>query len=222
MTTACPHRTGIFLAFDERVALLRLQLASHPVQFGAPGAKDSKPCGKRTRFIVGFVRIGLVQPGKVGGDSVVETGLLLGDLPAADHLFRAGGSAEFRAVQRHQPGRKQTGIPAHEHEGPACPDDGRAVVAAEIGNRLEVGGEPSHQPHRLNFASAGPLQPARRANLVEIAPHIELQKVTRIKAGPTRRCRGRTHKAESCQIETIRKGVDHPNRSVGRHVVCNP
>ncbi len=43
----------------------------------------------------------------------------------------------------------------------------RGVVAVEIGDRLEVGGKSAQQPHRLDIAPACPLQPARRADLVE-------------------------------------------------------
>lgn len=35
VASACPHRTGIFLAFNERRAFFRVQLVSHPVEFGA-------------------------------------------------------------------------------------------------------------------------------------------------------------------------------------------
>jgi hypothetical protein len=42
-----------------------------------------------------------------------------------------------------------------------------AIVATEIGDRLEIGDKPAHQPHRLDITPASSLQPPGRANLID-------------------------------------------------------
>ena len=53
--------------------------------------------------------------------------------------------------------------------------DRRAIVLAEVGNRLEVGRQPPGQPHQLDIALRFALQPPARLNPVQITVEINLQ-----------------------------------------------
>jgi hypothetical protein len=93
---------------------------------------------------------------------------------------------------------------------------------AEVGDGLEVGRKPTQQPHRLDVATAFQLQPARRTNLVEIAPYIELQQVARVVGGPPRRRRRRPAKTETRHIQTVNKGIDHPHGRIRCNIILKP
>src|SRR5258706_16110462 len=45
--------------------------------------------------------------------------------------------------------------------------DRRAIILAEVGNRLEVRGEPPDQPHQLDIALRFPLEPTARLQAIE-------------------------------------------------------
>ena len=79
------------------------------------------------------------KPCQILGDPAVETSGLLRDLSAAHDALGAGRCSKLRAVERDQPRREQALIPAEQHKCSACPYNCRAVVAAKIRNRLEVG-----------------------------------------------------------------------------------
>src|SRR5438270_13658100 len=46
--------------------------------------------------------------------------------------------------------------------------DSRAIILAEVGNRLEVRGEPPSKPHQLDIALRFPFEPPARLHAVEI------------------------------------------------------
>lgn len=194
---ALAHRPGIRLALDQGRAVFLVHAGRQPVEFGASGPKRGERCRHRARLIVGLICIGFVQSGEIGRDLAVEAGSLLGEAGAADDLLRTGDGAELRAVQRHEPRGKQPRVPAQQHEGAGGPDDRRPVVAPEVGDRLEVRSQSPEQPHGLDIASTGPLQTPRGTNLVEVAPDVELQKITRIVARAPRRSGNRADKAET-------------------------
>ena len=90
----------------------------------------------------------------------------------------------------------------------------RAVVLAEIGDRLVVGHKPAQQPHHLEIAPGLALQPPARLHAVEIAVDVELQQSRRMIGGPAGRRRLNTVEPELGQIERIDERVDHANRIV--------
>src|SRR5262249_43633153 len=53
--------------------------------------------------------------------------------------------------------------------------DSRAIVLAEIRDRLEVRRQPARQPHHLEIAPRLPFQSSARLNPIEIAVKIDLQ-----------------------------------------------
>lgn len=143
------------------------------------------------------------------------------DLAAPHDLLGARRRLEERTVQRHQAGREQSRFPADQHEGTTRSDNRGPIVAAEIGDRLEVGGEPAHQPHGLHVAPAFPLQPTRRTHFGEVAVDVKLQKITRIVTGPPGRCPNCPPKTQSNQVQPIGKSIDHPQRSIRRNLILN-
>ena len=215
-TPSDAHQACVLLAFDQRRPAFVFQPVREPAKFGAPIPQGRDRRLNRAGRIVGLAGVGVIETGEIIGDLPVKPGGLIGNPTSRNDLPRARRSPELRAVQRHQPRREQPRIPAQKDEGPARPHDRRSVVAAKIGDRLEVGDKPAQQPHRLDIAPALPLQSPRRANLVEIAPHIQLQQIARVVARPARRCRNRPAKAESRHVQPVHKCVDHPDRGVLR------
>ncbi len=92
--------------------------------------------------------------------------------------------------------------------------DGLAIVAAEVGDGLEVGRKLAGQPHQLDVAARLALQPPARLHLVEIAVEIELQQRRRMIARPPRRRRARKAKplrsSSSTNTSTTRTGLSSP------------
>ena len=60
-------------------------------------------------------------------------------------------------------------LAAQHDELPAGGADRRAVVAAEVGDGLEVGGEPAGQPDQLDVALRFALEAAAGRDAVEVA-----------------------------------------------------
>ena len=73
--------------------------------------------------------------------------------------------------------------------------DRGAVVAAEVGDGLEVGREFARQPHQLDVATRFALQPPARLHLVEIAVDIQLEQRRRMIARTP--CRRRARKPQA-------------------------
>jgi hypothetical protein len=67
--------------------------------------------------------------------------------------------AQLGAVNRRDRAGKQVGLAAELHEGTADAGDGVGVVAAEIGDGLEVGTQGAQQPAQFQVDQAGFLQP---------------------------------------------------------------
>jgi hypothetical protein len=136
-------------------------------------------------------------------------------------FLRLAAAWNFEPSSAHQPRRKQSGVPAKDHEGPTGSHNRRTVVAAEVGDRLEVRSKAAKQPHRLHVASAFPLQASRRPDFVEIAPDVELEQIARIVRWASRRRRNGTPETEAGHIEPADKGVDHPHRRFHRDIVVH-
>jgi hypothetical protein len=67
---------------------------------------------------------------------------------------------ELAAVDRDRVAIEQVQVPAERDEAGADLADGRAVVASEVGDRLEVRREPARQPDQLEIAPALAFEPA--------------------------------------------------------------
>jgi hypothetical protein len=106
-----------------------------------------------------------------------------------------------------------------EFEPTAKPDeltthrlDRRAIVPAEVGNRLEVRGKPPDQPHQLDIALRFSLEPPARLNAVEIAVEVDLQQRRGMVGWPPRRRRRHPRKPQGGKVQLVDEDLDHPNR----------
>src|SRR5262245_59971461 len=89
-------------------------------------------------------------------------------LVAVVHCF------ELAAINRYYRSREQAKLAAQRHKLGAYRTDRRAIILAEVGNRLEVRRQPPSQPHQLDIALRFPFEPPARLNAVEVAVEIDL------------------------------------------------
>src|SRR5206468_10788627 len=89
--------------------------------------------------------------------------------------------------------------------------DRRAIVLAEVGNRLEVRGEPPGQPHQLDITPRFPFQPPARLEAVEVAVEVNLQQRRGMIGRPARRRRRHPRKSQGGQLQFVDEDLDYPN-----------
>ena len=124
---------------------------------------------------IALFAVGLVQRPQVTRDASVD---LLH--PADDFGHRVIFVAivhrfELTAVDRNHRSGEQAQLAAQHHKLRTHRPDRRAIVLAEVGDRLEVGCQPPSQPHQLGIALRFPFEPPARLHAVEIAVEIDLQ-----------------------------------------------
>src|SRR4051794_41851676 len=73
---------------------------------------------------------------------------------------------------------KQVQLTAQQNELPGHSSKGSAVVAAEVGDRLEVGLEVAKQPDHLDVPPGLSLQLAPGADPIEVAADIKLEQIS--------------------------------------------
>ena len=119
---------------------------------------------------------------------------------------------EFRAVDRNARLRQQAHLAAQLDELRTDLLDRRAVVLAEIGDRLVIRRQPSEQPHHLEIALALALEPPARLDAIEIAVDVELEVQRRVVAGPADVGRLGRLEAQLVEIERLDERIDDANR----------
>jgi len=82
---------------------------------------------------------------------------------------------ELAAIDGHHGMAEQVQLAAQGDELLAGVANAGAVVAAEIGNGLEVGRQVPSEPHDFNVALGLPLQPAARLHPIQIAVDVQLE-----------------------------------------------
>src|SRR5260370_25993723 len=87
---------------------------------------------------------------------------------------------ELAAVNGDARRRQQPKLPAKRDKPRTHLADRKAVILAEIGNRLVIGNQPTRQPHYLKVAPSLSLKPAARLNPIEAAVDVELQQHPRM------------------------------------------
>jgi hypothetical protein len=128
-------------------------------------------------------------------------------------------SLELAAVDCHQRLAEQADVATRFDELATDLADRRAVVAAEVGDRLKVGRQTPCQPYQLNVALRLAFESAAGLNPVQIAVDINLQE-----------CRGMVGRtpggfghhaleAELRQIQLLDEHINHSDRVVLRDVV---
>jgi hypothetical protein len=150
---------------------------------------------------------------------------LIDPVEAASH-FRCGeilvarvDSLELRAIDRDTRRAQQIELTAQRDELAAYLANGLAVVLAEVGNGLEVGGQMAGQPQHLEVALALALQPSARRHPIEVAVDVKLEHRPRIIARPPDIERLDAHETELVEIETVDEHVNRSHRIVLGHVV---
>ena len=164
------HGAGVGIGARYLVIRSRGQLdlhgleTTHLLSQGAQPLPDPGPAQLRR---LALLTVGGVQRPQVA----LDAGLRLLDAPA----HRGGGEVlvarvhrlEAAAVHRHDPAREQAHAPADRDKGGASPLQRLAVVAAEVGDGLEVRDEPARQPHQLGITPSFTLQLAAGLHLVK-------------------------------------------------------
>ena len=89
-----------------------------------------------------------------------------------------------RAVYRQQLAAEQVQLPAQQHELTEHRTEGLAVVAAEIGDGLEVGLQMPQQPDHLDVAVGLGFKPPAGSDPIEVAVDVELEQIGGRVAGP--------------------------------------
>ena len=121
--------------------------------------------------------IALVEPLKI----IVELGVgefdELGQRRAGEIAILVVDRLDPRAVHRQQLSTEQVQLPAQQHELAEHRAEGVAVVAAEIGDGLEVGLQVTQQPDHLDIAVGLGLEPAARSDAIQVAVDVELQQI---------------------------------------------
>jgi hypothetical protein len=126
---------------------------------------------------------------------------------------------ELTAVDRNNGAGEQAQLAAQHHKLGTHRPDRLAIVPAEVGDRLEVGRQPSGQPHQLDIALRFALQPPARLNPVQMTVEINLQQRHWMVRGTARRFRYNARKAQHRQIQFINEGIDDADRVLFLDVV---
>src|SRR5882762_2088399 len=126
---------------------------------------------------------------------------------------------ELTAVDRDRGLREQPPAAAQYDELAADVRDRRGILRTKVSQRLEVGRQPSDQPHQLEIALRLPLESARRLNPVQIAVQIDLEHRCWVITRPTRGLRLHALKTQSRQIKLAHERVHDPHRILFRDVL---
>ena len=167
----------------------------------------------------GLGRILALELSEVAGDRVVDVPLQRGQAGRGIAPVAGIDRSELTAIDRQQLPAEEVEAPAEQDELPAHSLQGRRMVPAEIGDGLEVRGEPPQEPHQFDVAVGLLLQPAAGANAVEVAVQVEPEQVAGIVPRPPGLGRHGPLEAQSPQIEMGHKGLEEADGVVEGDVV---
>ena len=144
--------------------------------------------GKRLRRLL---PVGRVELGEIAGNALLQLRAPPLHLALREVLVAVVDRLELAAVDGHARRGEQAHLAAQLDEARAHLAQRRAVVLAEVGDRLVVGHEAPQQPQQLQIAPGLALEPPARLHAVEIAVDVELQENRRVEGGPARSLRAR-------------------------------
>ena len=121
---------------------------------------------------------------------------------------------EFAAINGDAGLSEQAHHAAQRNETRAHLADGRAIVLAEVGNRLVIWSQTPRQPHHLDVAPSLTLKPAARLDPIEIAVNVELQHDRRMIRRSTGHLGLDAVEPKLGKIEFVHKDLNYPNRIV--------
>ena len=103
-----------------------------------------------------------------------------GELAVGEVLVAVVDRLELAAVDGHCGVGKQLHLPAQQDELAADPADRLAVVAAEVGDGLEVGHQPTREPDQLDVALRLAFEPPAGLDAVQVPVDVDLQQRGRV------------------------------------------
>jgi hypothetical protein len=112
-------------------------------------------------------------------------------------------------------------LPAQHHELTEYPPEGRMVVAAEVGDGLEVRLQMPQQPDHLDVAMGLGFKTTAGAYSVQVAVDVQLQQIGRCIARPTRRIWHRPDEPKRSEVQLINKRLDEPHWIVRADIIVN-
>ena len=178
------------------------------VRYGVPSA-------------AGFVHIGLVHLVEVAFQLVVDALQVPLQRGSREVAVTVVHRLDARAVHRDQLAPVQVKFSAQPHELPKDLPEGAPVVAAEVGDRLEVGAKLTQQPDHLQVAVRLDLQAPAGPNTGEIPVDVELQQIRRIVARAALVVGPNALEPRLLEIEAIDEGINETDRVVRPHIVVH-
>src|SRR6185369_11839743 len=112
--------------------------------------------------------VGTIELGEVAIDAVLELLPSHLDLANAEVLVPVVDRLELAAIDRDDAVGEQLQPSAQQDELATDVADGGAVVLAEVGDGLEVGGQATGEPHQFDVALCLAFQASARLDLVEV------------------------------------------------------
>jgi len=180
------------------------------------GEPDRLPARDRS-----LLAIGGVHRGHVAGDALLDLRDAGPQLGRREVLVAAVDRLELAAVDGDQSVREQAHAAAEKDEAPAGRLDRCAIVAAEVGNRLEVGSQVAEQPDQLEVSLRLALQAPAGGNAVQVAVDVELQQCAWMVGRTPRLCRGSPLEPELGQVQPVDARLDDTNGVVLVDVVVD-
>src|ERR1700746_725441 len=121
-------------------------------------------------------------------------------------------TALIRVIDGEQFAAVQVQLPAKQNELAKDRAKGLVVVAAEIGNGLEVWLQMPQQPDHLDVAVGFCFEPAARPNPVEVAVDVEFEEILGGIARPAGRLGRDPDEPSRRQIQPLNESVDEADR----------
>jgi hypothetical protein len=112
------------------------------------------------------------------------------------------------AVHRQQFPAEQVQLAAEQHELAEDRAESLVVDAAEIGDRFEVRLEVTQQPNNFDIPMRLRFQPTARADAVEVAVNVELQKICGRVAWAAGHFGLHTNETRGGEVQPVNEGVD--------------
>ena len=163
--------------------------------------------------------VGAVQGGQIAREAGLYLLDALGDLGHREVLVAGVHRLELAPVDGHDSPGEKVELTTQHDELRAGRANRRPVVAAEVGDRLEVRHQPAGQPHQLDVALGLPFEPAARLDAIEITVEIDLQQRRGVIGWSPRRFRHNAGKAQGSQVKLVNEDIDDANRIVLPNIV---
>jgi hypothetical protein len=128
-------------------------------------------------------------------------------------------SFELAPVDGHDGSGEQVELTTQHDELCAGRADRRPVVAAEVGDRLEVRHQTPGQPHQLDVTLGLAFEAPARLDAIEITVEVDLQQRRGVIGGSTRRFRNNAGKAQGRKVQLVNENLNDADRIVLRHIV---